>query len=47
MQGRGSARCGCCEGWKAGGETVVVEQGRELWVGLDGAFVLEITDLEI
>lgn len=35
------------EGWKTRAEDVIVEEGGELWVWLDGTFVLEIADLEV
>jgi len=47
VQGGGGAGRGGGEGWEAGAEAVVVEEGGELRVGLDGAFVLEVADLEI
>jgi len=45
VEGRGGAGCGGGEGGEA--VRVVVEERWELWVYGDGAFVLEVSDLDV
>lgn len=35
------------EGWEASGDAGVVKEGGKLGIWLDGAFVLEVADLEV